>query len=81
MLNACPFCGSNKIKFESKRTQKFNYSEGYKKESLTGCMRCGRCHSRGPTSTLMYKSDDYESRKAALDQLNIMAIDKWNTRY
>lgn len=42
-LKPCPFCGSEKLKLEKKRT----VYKGYK--AYTASVRCNCCHARGGT--------------------------------
>ena len=48
----CPFCGSTKIKAETKRTRTGEYGTGEPVYRVTASGRCGSCHARGPVVTL-----------------------------
>ena len=50
----CPFCKSNKLKVESRTTNRKTYINGefYTKETFS--IRCNACHARGPTTNCLY---------------------------
>lgn len=62
-LKPCPFCGSTKLKIESKRT--FNY--GKKHCSVT--VRCMKCHARSPVvgDNYWFSTGCVRARKAKED--------------
>ena len=60
MNRKCPFCGSDKLKVESKNSTRSlrtaDRSAGYKSK-FTGSVRCNRCFSRGPTVYILCAGD------------------------
>lgn len=77
----CPFCGGNKLKFESKNTSKGirleQRSMGYKSK-FTGSIRCNRCFGRGPTCYMLSKHEILMSDEK--EQLEQLAYAAWNNR-
>lgn len=69
-LKSCPFCGSDKLKIDSKRT--FNY--GTKHCSVS--VRCMKCHARGPVIGIVVPNNQYNER----DICNPAVVDAWNRR-
>lgn len=69
-LLPCPFCGSEKLKIDSKRT--FNY--GNKRCAVA--VRCNSCHARGPVAGILMPDGQYNERELVGDK----AADLWNTR-
>ena len=80
----CPFCGSNKNKVESRITFKgYSDSVGMRVETVTGSVRCGKCHSRGPTVSVsldLSKRLSQSYRAEMYDKLNSLAYAEWNKR-
>ena len=81
MNRKCPFCGSDKLKVESKNSTRSlrtaDRSAGYKSK-FTGSVRCNRCFSRGPTVYILCAGDSISlTEKALLDE---MAYAAWNNR-
>ena len=79
-LRPCPFCGSQKLKIESKGTD-VSYRHVRK---LTVSVRCNRCFARG--GTVSGEVPDYMFGVAKSDKLtsvaalNERAVEKWNRR-
>ena len=69
-LLPCPFCGSTKLKIDSKRT--FDYS----KKRCAVTVRCNSCHARGPVAGISMPDGQYGERELVGDK----AVDLWNTR-
>ncbi|MBD9292864.1 restriction alleviation protein, Lar family [Coprococcus sp. AF38-1] len=69
-LKPCPFCGSTKLKIESKRT--FNY--GKKHCSVT--VRCMKCHARSPVVGINLDNNQYNERELC----ELQVTEAWNTR-
>ena len=69
-LKACPFCGSTKLKIDSKRT--FDY--GKKRCAVT--VRCNSCHARGPVAGISMPDGQYNERELVGDK----AAEMWNGR-
>lgn len=67
---SCPFCGSDKLKIDSKRT--FNYSTNHCSVSI----RCMKCHARGPVVGVNMPKNQYNEREIC----ESAAIDTWNRR-
>lgn len=76
-LKPCPFCGGTKLKIDQKTssTTKWNKETGRLEKLVVVTVRCNKCHTRGPT-TSMYAS--YYDRPTKL--LEEKAIDAWNRR-
>lgn len=73
---ACPFCGSHKLKAESKSSpKKLNIKTKKWEKHYAVSLRCNKCHARGPvvSITLPYPSN-------ALELLEDSAIEAWNVR-
>lgn len=79
-LRPCPFCGSKKLKIESKGT---DVRHRYVRK-LTVSVRCNRCFARG--GTVSGEVPDYMGGVAKSDKLtsiaalNERAAEKWNRR-
>lgn len=69
-LKPCPFCGSTKLKIDSKRT--FNYS----KRHCSVTVRCMKCHARSPVVGISMDKNQYNERELCESQ----AIEAWNRR-
>lgn len=70
-IASCPFCGSTKLKVESKH-HGMHYYEG----THSATVRCKKCHARGPTASCKvergkYHADNYTKQRA---------IELWNER-
>lgn len=65
-LNPCPFCGSNKLKIETKLGRKY-----YNKQRITYSVRCMVCHARGGTSGGDVPDDSYKD-------IEQRAVNNWN---
>lgn len=48
-LKSCPFCGSTKLKIESKSVFAGSNGLGQRVERMTFSVRCNYCHARGST--------------------------------
>ena len=68
-LHPCYFCGSTKLKIESKHNGKWRNTGTH-----TASVRCNKCHARGPTASCKadgkWHADEYTEQKAA---------ELWNT--
>lgn len=74
----CPFCGSTKLKVDSKKINRPRYLEtGKWEDGHTGSMRCMRCHARGPTVTVWVPR---HTISGILDLLKDAAVAAWNRR-
>lgn len=83
ILKPCPFCGSNKLKIETKSGRIHYYEkDGMKSwQNVVFSVRCNSCHARGGTfsvdlPTIGCLGDLENKRKEATDK----AIEKWNSR-
>lgn len=76
-LLPCPFCGSTKLKIDQKTssTTKWNSEKKRVDKLVVVTVRCNKCHTRGPT-TSMY-GGWYDSPRKALEE---KATEAWNTR-
>lgn len=70
-LKPCPFCGSNKLKIDSKRT--FAYG-GKKHCSVT--VRCMKCYARSPVVGINIPDKQYDEREIC----KVAVIEVWNKR-
>lgn len=68
-LKPCPFCGSTKLKVESKHNGA-HYYQGTHSASV----RCGKCHARGPTVSCKVET----GRHSASEETKQKAADLWN---
>lgn len=82
-LKPCPFCGSNKLKIETKSGRIHYYEKNGMKswQNVVFSVRCNSCHARGGTTSTDlpregYYSDLENKRKNATNK----AIEKWNSR-
>ena len=82
-LNPCPFCGSEKLKIETKNGRIHYYEKNGMKswQNVVFSVRCNSCHARGgtfsidlPISGLL--GDLKNKKKEATDK----AIERWNRR-
>lgn len=70
-LKPCPFCGSDKLKIDSKRT----FAYGNKKHcSVT--VRCMKCHARSPVVGIKMPDGRYNEREICEEAV----IEAWNRR-
>lgn len=69
-LKPCPFCGSTKLKIESKRT--FNYN----KRHCSVTVRCMKCHARSPVVGINLDKNQYNERELCESQVT----EAWNRR-
>lgn len=77
-LHPCYFCGSTKLKIESKHNGTHYYTGTH-----TASVRCNKCHARGPTASCKvekgkYHADEYTEQKAA-ELWNNIAKEQINT--
>ena len=82
-LKPCPFCGSNKLKLESKNGRIHYYEKDGMREwqNVVFSVRCNSCHARGSTTSAdlptMGMHKDYVTKKTdAIER----AIEAWNRR-
>jgi Lar family restriction alleviation protein len=74
----CPFCGSTKLKADSKKINRPRYLTGDKwEDGHTGSMRCNRCHARGPTVTVWVPR---HTLTGIQERIKDAAIEAWNRR-
>lgn len=77
---ACPFCGSEKLKVDSKTAKRTKYIGSTRYNTITASVRCNRCFSRGPTVSMDYLYDNFEDHNRVIKELDIKAFEKWNNR-
>ena len=82
-LNPCPFCGSEKLKIETKSGRIHYYEKNGMKswQNVVFSVRCNSCHARGGTfsvdlPTSGFLGDLKNKKKEATDK----AIERWNRR-
>ena len=69
-LKPCPFCGSTKLKIDSKRT--FNYN----KRHCSVTVRCMKCHARSPVVGINLEKNQHNERELCESQVT----EAWNKR-
>lgn len=76
-LLPCPFCGNTKLKIDQKTssTTKWNSEKKRCDKLIVVTVRCNKCHTRGPT-TSMY-GGWMDNPKKTLEE---KAAEAWNTR-
>ncbi len=70
-IKPCPFCGSTKLKVESKHNGKWHNTGTH-----SATVRCGKCHARGPTASCKVEKGLTSADKATEQK----AIELWNAR-
>ena len=70
-ISPCPFCGSTKLKVESKHNGKWSNTGTH-----SATVRCSKCHARGPTASCKVS----DSRWSADEATKQKAIELWNVR-
>lgn len=86
-LKPCPFCGSTKLKIDSKRKNAERTRINAQVESMTYSVRCNVCHARGGTAgglviqgNLLAYVDSMPEWATTEDALKDSAIELWNNR-
>lgn len=86
-LKPCPFCGSTKLKTESKQRLAGWTGIDAQVDSVTYSVRCNACHARGGTaggrvikSRLMEYRDRMPEWATTENNLRKAAIEAWNNR-
>lgn len=88
-LKACPFCGSEKVKIDTKSVKAGYTGIDELVNQVTASVRCNVCHARGPAVggkvisgrhpkiSLKIPLPEWATTK---DALCVEAVRKWNTR-
>lgn len=86
-LKPCPFCGSTRLKIDSKQRVAGCTGISAQVESMTYSVRCNVCHARGGTagglviqSNLLAYIDSLPEWATTEDALKDAAIELWNNR-
>ena len=83
-LKPCPFCGSTKLKFESKAVLSGYNGLEHRIERVTFSVRCNSCHARGGTASgkIVYSLSTMQLPEWATTHTEIQkrAIEAWNRR-
>lgn len=85
-LEPCPFCGSRKLKVDSKTKNEYNIRLKRSVANRTYSMRCKNCHARGGTVSGkvipfgVILPDDMVKDFTTEEKLEEACIRKWNTR-
>lgn len=76
-LKPCPFCGGTKLKIDQKTSSNTKYNPETKKceKFVVVTVRCNKCHTRGPTTSMYAGFYD-----RPLQTLKEQAIEAWNRR-
>ena len=76
-LKPCPFCGGTKLKVDQKTSSssKWNSEKRMLDKLIVVTVRCNRCHTRGPTTSLWGNWIDNP-----IETLGGAAIEAWNRR-
>ena len=76
-LKPCPFCGGTKLKIDQKTgsSSKWNSEKKRLDKLVVVTVRCNRCHTRGPTTSLWGSWID-----RPIEALGDAAIEAWNRR-
>lgn len=79
-LKPCPFCGSTKLKIDSKsKTVSYRHVDIF-----TASVRCNVCHARGGTASgecgWYYFGSPKSEKLTTLAEIEQRAIDAWNRR-
>ena len=76
----CPFCKSNKLKVESKTSNRGTYVNGdfYTRETIS--IRCKACHARGPTTSCLYMIRYSPEGEKSINEAIEKAWELWNNR-
>lgn len=84
-LEKCPFCGSTKLKVESKSAMIGTNGLDVPVDRYTYSVRCNVCHARGPARggkvlryTLNLELPDWAKTQSELYE---QAIEAWNRRF
>lgn len=78
-LKPCPFCGSMKLKIDSKRTKMHGEMVDGNYKSRSRCavtVRCSKCHTRGPVAGVVVYDGEYNEISLG----SKLAIEQWNKR-
>ena len=77
-LKPCPFCGGTKLKVDQKTSSssKWNSEKRMLDKLIVVTVRCNRCHTRGPTTSLWGSWIDRPT-----ETLGDKAIEVWNRRF
>ena len=73
----CPFCGKEKIKVDSKRSNNMHWEGAIKLEYHVATARCNSCHARGPSVGVWVARSNHINVAKALEE---KAIEAWNRR-
>lgn len=69
--NPCPFCGSTKLKVDSK-----HHGTHYYTGTHSATVRCNKCHARGPTASCKVTREQMRVD----EYTKLRAIELWNER-
>ena len=75
-LKPCPFCGSKKLKIDSKKGSNFRYVNGKREDFHVVTVRCNRCHTRGPTTSVYLGYGQVNAARV----MSEAATEAWNRR-
>lgn len=76
-LKPCPFCGSTKFEINQKMSSNTKYNPKTKRleKFVVVTVRCNKCHTRGPTTSIYAGWNDRPTQ-----MLKEKAIEVWNRR-
>lgn len=78
MRKSCPFCGKDKLKVDSKRSNRPKHIDGVKYYTYTLSVRCNCCHARGPSISRDVKA--FNGGTVVTEDFEQLVFDAWNNR-
>lgn len=73
----CAFCGGDKLKIDSKKSNDFRFVDGEREVRHVVTVRCTKCHARGPTVPVWLRRGQYNAAQIMEEE----AVKSWNKRW